>query len=214
MALEKLKIKNLDKGVEFEVLFNPTEYSIEESNSWKEQERERRKPELQFTGQSLKKLSMELFFDTYEQNEDVRQYTSKIARLLIADIDSGKVKRPPRCRISWGQQDPGGDFPFTGVLESVTQQFVLFSGDGKPVRAKLKVSFKEFITPKEQEEEHPTASSFPAQTYIVKDGETLSAIAYTLWNDPSLWRHLADQNALDNPRLVRPGTVLAVPAIE
>ena len=59
MEFAKLKIKNLDKNPpeEFDVLFNPTEYSIEASNSWKEQERPRKKPELQFTGQSLKKLT-------------------------------------------------------------------------------------------------------------------------------------------------------------
>lgn len=214
MPLEKLKIKNLDKGGEFEVLFNPTEYSIEESNSWEEQKRERRKPELQFTSQSLKKLSMELFFDTYERQEDVRQHTSRIAQLLIADVDTSNGKRPPKCQIGWGKRDPGGDFPFVGVLESVTQHFVLFASDGTPVRAKLSVSFKEFITPAEQEEQHPKTGSFPAQIYIVKAGETLSAIAHTLWNDPSLWRLLADENAIDNPRILQPGTVLAVPPIE
>jgi hypothetical protein len=98
MEFAKLKIKNLDKNPseEFDVLFNPTEYSIEASNTWKEQERVRTKPELQFTGQSLKKLTMELFFDTYEQNEDVRQHTGKITQLLVADIDESNGKRPPR----------------------------------------------------------------------------------------------------------------------
>ncbi len=212
--LEKLKITNLDKTPpeEFEVLFNPTEYSIDESNSWKEQERERRKPELQFTAQTLKKLSMELFFDTYEKKEDVRQHTSKIARLLV--VDESKGKRPPRCQINWGKQDPGGDFPFVGVLESVRQQFTLFMSDGRPVRAKLSVSFKEFITPSQQEKKNPTSGSFPAQTYTVRAGDTLSAIAGQLWSDPTLWRLLADENTIANPRILKPGQELAVPAIE
>jgi hypothetical protein len=217
VSLEKLKIKNLDKEPveEFEVLFNPTEYSIEESNTWEEQKRERNKPELQFTSQSLKKLSMEWFFDTYERKEDVRNYTGKIARLLVADIDESNGKRPPRCELSWGPQDPGNaDFPFIGVLESVRQQFVLFLSNGTPVRAKLSVSFKEFITPTEQEQEHPQSGSFPAQTYTVKAGETLSAITGRLWKDPGLWRILAAENSLANPRIMEPGQVLAVPPIE
>src|SRR5262245_39661216 len=96
MQPEKLRIKNLDADPieEFEVLFNPTEDSVEESNSWEEQKRERQKPELQFTSQSLKKLSMELFFDTYESKQDVRTHTSKITRLLVVDGE-GEGARPP-----------------------------------------------------------------------------------------------------------------------
>ena len=214
MEFAKLRVKNLDKQEEFEVLFNPTQYSIEASNSWKEQERIRMKPELQFTGQSLKKLTMELFFDTYEEKEDVRQHTSRITQLLVADIDESNGKRPPRCELSWAQQNPtGSDFPFVGVLESVTQQFVLFLSNGTPVRAKLSVSFKEYIPPTQQQQEHPQTTSFPAQTYTVKAGDTLSAIAGRLWDDPTLWRLLADENTIINPRILDPGRILTVPPI-
>jgi LysM repeat protein len=214
MEFAKLRVKNLDKQEEFEVLFNPTQYSIEASNSWKEQERIRMKPELQFTGQSLKKLTMELFFDTYEQKEDVRQHTSRITQLLVADIDESNGKRPPRCELSWAQQNPSGsDFPFIGVLESVTQQFVLFLSNGSPVRAKLNVSFKEYIPPTQHEQEQPRAGSFPAQTYTVKAGDTLSAIAGRLWDNPTLWRLLADENTIINPRSLEPGRILTVPPI-
>jgi hypothetical protein len=216
MEFAKLKIRNLDKNPqeEFDVLFNPTEYSIEASNTWKEQERIRQKPELQFTGQSLKKLTMELFFDTYEQKEDVRQYTGKVSQLLVADIDESTGKRPPRCELSWAQQNPtGSDFPFVGVLESVRQQFVLFLSNGMPVRAKLSVGFKEYIPPTQQAQKEPGTASFPAQTYTAKAGDTLSAIAGTLWEDPTLWRLLADANTIVNPRLLEPGRVLMVPPI-
>ena len=215
MALEKLKIKNLDSGDEFEVLFNPAEYSLEDGNTWEEQERERRKPELQFTKQSLKKLSMELFVDTYEQRQDVRQHSGKVARLLIASIDESDGKRPPICQLTWGPRDPGaGDFPFVGVLESLKQQFVLFLADGTPVRARLSVSFTEYVTPQEQEQRNTQRRSFPAQTHTVRQGETLSGIAADLWKDPSAWRRIAEANGIDNPRLVEPGRVLAVPAVK
>jgi nucleoid-associated protein YgaU len=100
------------------------------------------------------------------------------------------------------------------VLESVTQQFVLFLNTGTPVRAKLSVSFKEYNTPTEEERKNPEPTSFPAQTYTVKAGDTLSAIAGALWDDPALWRLLADENTILNPRVLEPGRVLAVPPIE
>lgn len=215
MPLEKLKIENLDKNEEFEVLFNPTGYSIEGGNTWKEQERERKKPELQFTGQSLKKLSMELFFDTYEQKEDVRQYTGKVARLLVPSVDESNGKRPPKCKISWGPQDPGNsDFPFVGVLETLTQQFVLFDSDGTPIRAKLSVSFKEFVLPEDEAKSNPSHQSFPAETYVVLQGDTLSGIAGQLWQKPQEWRRIAEANKIENPRQLSPGDELIIPPIE
>ena len=225
MEFTKLKIKNLDTQLSFEVLFNPTQYSIEESNTWEEQKRLGPKSETQFTGQSLKKLTMELFFDTYEQKEDVRQYTGKIARLLVVEIpdkspdnkspDKSKGKRPPICELSWPEQNPiGGESRVQWVLESVTQQFVLFLSDGTPVRAKLSVRFKEYNTSTKEAQDAPKPASFPAQTYTVTAGDTLSAISGTVWDDPTLWRLLADANTIVNPRVLEPGQVLAVPPIE
>jgi hypothetical protein len=217
MPLEKLRIKNTDTEEEFEVLFNPTEYSVEESNSWKEQERERQKPELQFTNQSLKKLSMELFLDTYEQKEDVRIHANKIAGLLVVSIDNGDGARPPIVELNWGPADPSptyGVFPFVGVLNSVRQQFTLFTSAGMPVRVKLSVSFTEFRLPVEEAERQPHRGSFPAQTHTVTAGETLSSIAAALWKDARQWRRMAIANNIDNPRLLQAGRVLVVPAVE
>ena len=170
MALEKLKIVNTDTEETFEVLFNPSEYSIEDANTWEEQKKPRRKPELQFTGQSLKKLSMELFLDTYEsENEDVRTHTAKLAKLLVASETTSQGKRPPVCQLSWGNEVNGsGGLPFKCVLVSLKQQFVLFKSDGTPVRARLTVAFTEYIPPSEEAQENTQTHSFPARTHTVR----------------------------------------------
>src|SRR5262249_41217282 len=131
----------------------------------------------------------------------------------VADIDTSNGKRPPRCELSWGAQQSFTDSGLPFVLESVKQQFVLFLPDGKPVRAKLSVSFKEYIEPTQQAKVEKKTGSFPAQTYTVKAGDTLSAIAGRLWDNPTLWRLLADENTIVNPRLLEPGRVLTVPSI-
>lgn len=217
MSLEKLIVKNTDTNEEFKVLFNPTEFGVEDSNSWKEQERERRKPELQFTGQTLKKLSMELFLDTYEKNEDVRTYTVKFSKLLNVSVDDGSGARPPILLLNWGSAT--GDlatsiFPFTCILESLKQQFTLFTSDGKPVRAKLSVAFKEYSNPPQDNQENPRRNSFPTQTYTVKSGDTLAGIAAALWKDHTRWREIAAPNEIFNPRLLTPGQVLIIPKID
>jgi LysM repeat protein len=214
-SLNKLSIKNLDNGEEFKVLFNPTEYTFEDSSKWQEQEGNRRRPELQYTGGERKRLSMELFYDTYEGKEDVRLYTGKLQQLLVVTTDGGNNgKRPPVVELSWGQAQSGVGFPFKCVLESLKQQFTLFTSDGMPVRAKVSVSFKEYEQPKEEQQKEPRRSSYPAQTYTVREGETLSGIAAAVWNDPAKWRVLADANEISNPRVLQPGQALIVPAIE
>src|SRR5688500_15945742 len=182
--LEKLRIKNLDTGDQFSVLFNPSEYSLEDASHWADQDKMGQKPELHYTGGDRKKLTMELFFDTYESRGDVRQHTSRIAGLLVFNKEK---HRPPKVELSWGPMPAGGahaEFPFVGVLETLKQQFVLFLGDGTPVRAKLSVAFLEFTLPEEELQKNEPHSPDLTKLYVVKVRDTLSAIASVFYQDP------------------------------
>ncbi len=142
MALEKLAIRNVDKNEEFanvHVMFNPTNYTIEQSNSWDTQPRTGSEPPTQFTKADLRKLSLELFFDSFEEKDangisvDVRTYTDQVGRFMITTTDEGDGKRPPIIEVNWANAPAGlknPDFPFKGVLLTLRQQFV-------PVRAVL-----------------------------------------------------------------------------
>jgi LysM repeat protein len=215
--MDKLKITNLEAKSEpksFDVLFNPTEYTFEDASKWQEHGTAGWKPELQYVGGDRRKLSMELFYDTYEQKTDVRLYTGKLATLLVVSVDSSDGKRPPKLELSWGQKEGDTGFPFVCVLESLKQQFTLFTAEGMPVRAKCSVSFKEFVLPKEEQQREPRRQSYPEKTYTVREGDTLSGIAAALWKDPTKWRKLAQANGIRNPRILRAGQSLLVPAIE
>lgn len=211
--LEKLCIQNLDTGEQFFVLFNPSEYTFEDASHWVDQDKMGQKPELHYTGGDRKKLSMELFFDTYEARSDVRQHTQKIAGLLVFNKEK---HRPPRIELSWGPTAPGGayaEFPFVCVLESLKQQFVLFLADGTPVRAKLSVSFLEFTLPEEELQKNEPHSPDLTKLYVVKVKDTVSSVAALFYQDPSKWRHIAAANNIDTPRELTPGRVLRIPKI-
>src|SRR6266540_6385379 len=107
--LEKLLIKNLDTNPpeQFFVLFNPSEYTFEDASHWADQDKMGQKPELHYTGGDRKKLTMDLFFDTYEARTDVRQHTQKIAGLLVFNKEK---HRPPKVELSWGSTAPGGPY--------------------------------------------------------------------------------------------------------
>ena len=228
MALVKMTIRNLDTGEKItdesvRVLFNPSSYTVEQSNAWTTQNVQRGEPRTQFTKADLRKLNLELFFDSWEERDDagqptdVRTYTDRLARLMAVSVDDGDGKRPPLIEVRWGEPPAGlvnPDFPFKGVLLSLRQQFVMFSDQGRPVRAKLTVSMQEYLTPEEISQRFPRRSSFPDRIYTVKQGDTIQGIAQIVWKKPSEWRRIAIENRLRDPRQLEPGTVLTIPAIE
>jgi nucleoid-associated protein YgaU len=132
----------------------------------------------------------------------VRKLTNKFVELTR--IERGK-DRPPVCDISWGHND--SDFPFSGVVTELNQEFTLFESDGRPVRANLTVSFLEF----EGWEEGRRRADPEFTTYVVKRGDELSSIAAKVYGDPAAWRVIAEANRLDDPRGLEVGRTLNIP---
>lgn len=210
-ALEKaiISVRDPDPQKDTELkqlkaLFNPEKYSLEKSAAWEEKGK---KKTLEFVGISRKSFSIELFYDTYEAGTDVRDYTNEIVQLMDPTVEYKGKKVPPVCVFSWG------GFSFRGIVEKVTQNFTLFLSSGIPVRAALVVGFKQFNYPTEQARGNPPGD--PTKIRIVKDGETLNAIAAREYGDPSLWRVIADANKdrIANPRVLTAGTALVIPAL-
>ena len=209
---------------EIEVLFNPNSYSISKSVAWNAPtgentsgEREQRTqhnrnaPPLSFGGGGNRVLTLNLFFDVTEDTlvRDVRQITNKIVSLtkIVGDEDNDM---PPVCEISWGGDGPeGSDFPFKGVITSLSQEFTLFDNEGKPLRANLTLAVKEYLHPLEDERETDPELT----TRVVKRGDSLSSIAADVYKDAKLWRKIAVRNNISNPRKLEIGQILLIPKI-
>jgi nucleoid-associated protein YgaU len=208
-------------GDTIEVLFNPAEYTIEKGNTFQSTSLPGlATPVTQFVTGNADTLTMELYFDTYAkssrhgnvtQREDVRNYTRQIANLM--EIDS-ELHAPPICEFTWGPPlgTPEG-VQFTGIIEKVTQKFTYFLDDGTPVRATLNITFKEYKTVRQQLEEMGLESPDRTKRREFKEGDALWFFAYEEYGDPELWRVIADSNALENPRIVVPGTELELPPL-
>ncbi len=221
MTLAKLEIlvEKKDAVLEFQrgksitALFNPNKLGFNKSVGWKSQNSAQRDvPELQFTNAQPRTLNLDLFFDTYDtgkaEKDDVRIHTKKLFNLCTVETHGDK-HRPPVCRLAWGAV---GIF-FQGVLEKLQQQFTLFMEDGTPVRATSSCTFKEWRTNYEDLNRQNTQSSDVAKIRTFKQGETLSGIAAEEYRDPGLWRVVADENDIDNPLDLVPGTVLLIPRL-
>lgn len=205
----------------FKVIFNPNSYSIAKTVTWGQTGGSREgqqhgqnhntqiyldAPTLNFGGGGSRRLTLNLFFDVTEKpNTDVRVETSRIAELTKKDREQ---KCPLPCEVSWGAGQKY-DFPFIGVITSLTQNFTLFSSDGMPLRADLTVVLTEYPDPeKNQRETDPELT-----TRLVKRGDTVSSIAGELYGDATLWRIIAEANGLDDPRLLDAGRRLTVPKL-
>ncbi len=221
MSLEKLKIVFERRGsrLQFDdsrglvALFNPDKLVFSKSANWKKKSASQRDvPELQFTNAEPRTLRIDLVFDTYDtskaKKDDVRTYTDELHHLTTVERHGDK-HRPPVCRLRWGSV---GVF-FQGVLVSLEQQFILFTEDGTPVRAKSGCTFKEWRTNYEDINRQDTHSTDVAKAHIVKRGESLSSIAAEEYEDPRLWRPIAEENGLDDPLVLVPGTVLLIPTL-
>lgn len=205
MALEKAVIRNLDTNEDVAVLFNPKEYVVEKRTPWREQEIQGLdSPAVEFTFGERKRLSMELFFDTSEEKTDVRAYTDQIETLMLVNADQ---HRPPLLLFAWG------NLQFKCVLEDLVQRFTMFLNDGTPVRAILKVLFKEYSTAASQFQEKPRHSSDHTKRIVLQEGETLSSLSAKEYEDPGKWREIADANGIDDPLSVEAGTVLKLPPL-
>jgi nucleoid-associated protein YgaU len=202
---------------EIPVMFNPESYSISKTVSWGPQanssgegaktERKLNAPKITFGGGGSRQLTVELFYDVTQNSEraganrnplpDVREETNKIVILTrITRGESGSEEPPKVCRVSWGEAPTDSDFPFEGVITSLTQKFTLFAPDGRPLRANLNVTFLEFLPPeKDKRKTDPELTS-----HIVRRGDTLSRIAAKVYGDPAKWRSIATANRLSDPR--------------
>ncbi len=203
MALDKATVINLETGEATPVMFNPAEYTLVMGNTIAEIGIPGlEKSPVQYVRGKLRTLSMELFFDTYEEktNRDVRLRTRPITSLL----DKNRTTQaPPVLLFSWGSVQ------FKCVLETVSQKFIMFVQDGTPVRAQLSVTFKEY----EQVTVEIEQGLFigPPTIRNILEGETLEQLANEYLGDSGAWREIATLNDIDDPLNVPAGTRLVIP---
>lgn len=200
------------KNEKIEILYYPTEFSMEKSNSFAEIAIPGlESPYLEYVKGNAGSITLEVFYDTYEEKQDVRELTDKLTNLMNIDP---VLHAPPPLLFTWGVSQE----PFTCVLERVTKKFTLFlKPDGKnsspiPVRAELNITLKEFkfdLNDREGKRQSPDKTKI----YITQQKDSLWAIAHREYGSPLMWRPIADKNKIYNPRQLMPGTELIIPSL-
>lgn len=201
-------LEGKQKSKQIEILYFPPEYTMEKSNSFSEIAIPGlESPYVQYVKGNAGSITIEAFYDTYEDGTDVREYTNNLSNLMNIDPE---LHAPPPLRFIWGM--PSKE-PFTCVLERVTQKFIMFLYDGTPIRAKLNITLKEFKMELNVREKS-LQSSDKTKVYITKQGDSLWLIAHREYGNSSMWRQIADKNNIYDPKYLEPGTRLLIPSEE
>lgn len=215
----RLKVSALLGNAVVPCEFNPENFTIERSvNYVQHQIPGSDRPVLQYMGGSAEVMSFSLLFDTYsggigsEQAEvavstlspdaaktDVRMYTDPLMKLTTVNSDT---HTPSLVEFAWGT------ISFTGYIQSMSQRFTLFNMFGKPVRAVIDVTL---ISNKADNNIRNSPDRTKART--VSEGDRLYTFAYAEYGDCGEWRRIAEENGIDNPRILHAGTKIVVPPI-
>lgn len=221
-----------NKSERYEVQYNPKEFSLEKNL----QHGEITIPGLdaplqQFVRGQAEKLSVELFFDTTENGmgrdaTSVTDHTDRIYKLAKVENSS---HAPAVVTFCWNSKFPGSSLSyaeegsgasgnqtrnsFVGVVESIRQQFTLFSSEGIPLRATVNLVLKEFRTLDEQLKQLRLNSPDRTHSHAISDSETLTAIAGKYYGNSGRWRFIAQENEITDPRRLQTGRIIGVPPI-
>lgn len=193
---------------QFTFQFNPNEYSIRKTASWK------RNPDTgsadaaipEFLGSEPRTFTVKYLIDAAEGGDLKPQLDLLFSCCAPTEETRGQNKpKPPFVLFGWGTTTS-----FTACVTSVTADYKMFSPEGKCIRASGALELEEI--PTEQRRQNPTSGGLAARrTHIVVAGDSLTSIAYREYGRPDLWRALAEVNGVDDPLRLHVGRHLMVP---
>jgi len=202
------------KVKELRFTFNPSEYTVAKSATWnRPQAKDAKKagrPE--FQGANAQTLQMEIFLDDSETGDVAKAIATLFDWVKPTDSSVKKKKpQPPILTFIWGT-NPALD-GFQAYLKSISAKYTLFKPDGTPVRATANITLEE--APPDKKKQNPTSGAIQGRSvHVVREGDSLTSIAYQEFDDPGAWRGLAAFNGIDDPLRVKPGARILIPTMD
>jgi hypothetical protein len=211
----KLEYKDMAEGSVVRFTFNPTEYTISATSSWKQTPGKGKEgPKSEFVGTLPQTISMDVLLSDKWKGEDLEDTVTlsyelrQMTKPTEKSIKNGNPSAPVLL-FKWG---PGVEM-YECHLKSVSIKHTEFDERGDPTHAVASIVLERVAsdTPKQ----NPTSGGPPGnRAHVVSAGDTLHSIAYREYDDPALWRGLADLNGIDDPMRLRPGQRLMVPPLQ
>ena len=217
--LKKAKIEVLDergrKSREIEVLFNPSQYTLQDSAKYSTRPRPGSDvPQMTFIGGNATTLQVELFFDTSPvltttvltsaKASDVSKKVKDFEELVYI---KGNLHAPPSVKFKWGS------LSFKGVVTDVKSTYTKFTESGMPIQARVELSLMSCYSSSEKKRKSPFESPDRTKCRMIREDCSIWDIALNEYGDVSKWKVIARANNLADPLHIPPGTIIKVPAL-
>lgn len=211
---------------EIPVQYNPTELQFEKQAQYAEVNIPGLiAPLQQFVRGAAEVLTVELFFDTSDKGTGVSAspVTDLTDQVFAATLIEPKGHMPPPVTFKWGDGFPGHSLPanqsgqqrteFSGIVTSCRQTFTFWSRGGMPLRAKLHLTIRENLPLNEQLKRLNPSSPDRTHGHVLREGESLTRLAYDFYRQPDEWRRIALDNGIEDPRRLAIGQRLRIPRV-
>lgn len=211
-----MKAKLVDAtGKSLEFRFNPKEYTVTKAATWNRPTNKGARTATlpEFGGAQPQTVQMELFFDDWEGDGDLSADIDTLLGWVMPTEKSRNSKhpQPQLLHLEGGNTTPLANYKC--ILKSVNAKYTMFKPNGKPVRATVTISLDEY--PEDPPRTNPTSGSpLTRRVRVMCAGDSLHSVAYSEYDDPTLWRGLALFNGIDDPLRLPPGTRLLIPTAD
>jgi hypothetical protein len=168
-------------------------------------------PTLEYRGTQSESLSVELLLHAQGTHtaKDVQNTIDALEALIepTVEVPDTAQRRPQHLRFVWGEYTSPNS-----VCKSVSITIELFEANGTPVRALVALALTQANPEPGEHGQNPTTRATQRRrSHLVNAGDTLSAIAWAHYRDPTRWRAIALANDVDDPLRLPIGSRLTVP---
>lgn len=198
-------------GQPYSVMINPDTIKWQRSVEYNEQQApDTSSPSQKYKNTPTEKLSFDIVIDCTGIVDPSRTSMSTEIDALesIVYTYNGEIHRPNFVKVQWGQ-----DITFGGVLTSLDVSYTLFRPDGSPLRAKLSLSFSEYVSPSTVAKQDGATSPDLTHLVTVTEGVNLPQLCLKVWNDSSYYVQVAKFNDLNKFRNLKGISKLIFPPI-
>ena len=214
----KIEILDLDGNKideDIEVLFNPAQYTLNDTTRYSESEGVgARASAPMYEGRNASTLSMELFFDTGpvmnasgKNNKAATDVSEKVKKFQELVNIKGEMHSPPIVKFIWGS------LSFKGIVTQLSSTFTKFTESGMPIQAKLSLSLTSYSDQENEKRKSPFESPDRTKCRTVREDYSIWDMAKSEYGDMSKWKVIARANNIPNPLEVIPGTIVKIPAL-
>jgi LysM repeat protein len=174
-----------------------------------------------FKGVAPQILSFELILDgtgvVREKNTEEKTVAQQIDKFKqTCYFYKGDIHEPPYVKIKWNGENlmKYKDKGYKARLKNFDINYLKFSAEGKPLRAKINVTFIGTMDPKTESNVKENSSPDLTHQITVKAGDTLPMLCQKVYGDRQMFHEVARVNNLLSFRHIEPGTELIFPPIK